>query len=224
MAHDVHDPISPKQFHAAEGVEDWRIVGDGACASFRTGLFAVGARLVQAIAQLPGLTSHRPDIDLRHNTVTVRLITFVPGFFGMSQRDVEMAQQISAAAKKLGIAADPSAVQNIQVSIDSRVGADVLPFWRAVLGYESRGDEPGDLVDPRERGPLVYSQRLDVSHARHNQIHLDIWVAHDRADERIAAALAAGGKLVTNENAPSWTTLEDAQGNRVCVCTWRRRE
>ncbi len=31
------DYISPKQFHDSEGVEDWRVLGDGACAYFRTG-------------------------------------------------------------------------------------------------------------------------------------------------------------------------------------------
>lgn len=220
----VIEPIDPRQFHAAEGVEDWRVVGDGACAYFRTGSFTAGARLVNAIGELAGLEDRQPDVDVRYGGVTVRLITFKPGYFGLSRRDIELARQISAAARKLGIAADPTALQNIQVSIDSRVGAEVLPFWRAVLGYEGRGDEPGDLIDPRARGPLIYSQRIGASHPRHSQIHLDIWVAHDQAEARIAAAIAAGGRLVTDEHAPSWTTLEDSQGNRVCVCTWMRRE
>jgi 4a-hydroxytetrahydrobiopterin dehydratase len=220
----VRDPITPQQFHAAAGVADWRVVGDGACACFRTGSFTAGARLVQAISELPALEDHHPDVDLRYGSVTVRLITFKPGFFGLSRRDVELACAISAEAQRLGIPSDPSALQNIQISIDSPVGAEVLPFWRAVLGYESRGDEPGDLIDPRARGPLVYSQRISASHPRHSQIHLDIWVAHDRAEARIAAAIAAGGRLVNEEHAPSWTSLEDTQGNRVCVCTWKRRE
>ena len=29
------DRLSPTQFHEAEGVEDWRVLGDGACAYFR---------------------------------------------------------------------------------------------------------------------------------------------------------------------------------------------
>jgi 4a-hydroxytetrahydrobiopterin dehydratase len=58
--------ISPKQFHEAGGVEDWRVLGEGACAYFRTGSFAAGARLVQAIGELDGLDAHHPDIDLRH--------------------------------------------------------------------------------------------------------------------------------------------------------------
>lgn len=59
------DYISAKQFDDSEGVEDWRVIGDGACAYFRTGSFAEGARLVQAISELPGVDDHSPDVDVR---------------------------------------------------------------------------------------------------------------------------------------------------------------
>jgi 4a-hydroxytetrahydrobiopterin dehydratase len=220
-------PIELRQFHQADGVEDWRIVGDGACAHFRTGSFAAGARFVQALAELEGLDEHHPDVDVRYAGVTVRLITLVPGYFGLSARDLELARQISAVARRLGIPADPSVVQNVQVSIDGMVGDAVMPFWRAVLGYQDRGDDPGELIDPRGRGPLVYFQRIsnppDAPHPRRNRIHLDLWVAHDQAEARVAAAVAAGGRVV-NEQAPTWTTLEDPEGNRVCVCTGLTRD
>ena len=90
------DQISPKQFHESEGVADWRVIGDGACAFFRTGSFAESARLVQAISELPGVEDHPPDVDVRHDGVTVHLITYSDDYFGMSQRDVELARQISA--------------------------------------------------------------------------------------------------------------------------------
>jgi 4a-hydroxytetrahydrobiopterin dehydratase len=31
---------------------------------------------VQEISQLPGVEEHKPDVDLRHDGVTVRLITY----------------------------------------------------------------------------------------------------------------------------------------------------
>jgi len=220
----VSEPIEPRQFHEAEGVDDWRVVGEGACAYFRTGSFAAGGRLVQAIGELAGLEEYHPDVDVRFGGVTIRLITIVPGYYGLSRRDLELARQISAVARELGVPADPSGLQNIQVSIDARVGAEVLPFWRAVLGYQDRGDDPGELIDPRARGPLVYFQSLAAPQPHRNRIHIDLWVAHDQAEARIAAAIAAGRRVVTDENAPSWSTLEDAEGNRVCVCTWRRRD
>jgi pterin-4a-carbinolamine dehydratase len=68
-------PITPRRFHEAAGVEDWRVLGEGACAYFRTGSFGAGARLAQAIGELDGLDAHHPDIDVRQKGVTVRLIT-----------------------------------------------------------------------------------------------------------------------------------------------------
>jgi 4a-hydroxytetrahydrobiopterin dehydratase len=118
------------------------VLGEGACTYFRTGSFAVGARLVHAIGELAGLDDHRPDIDLRYAGVTVRLITITPDYYGLSERDLELARQISAVVRELGAPADPSAVQTVQVTINALVHPEVLPFWRAVLGYRDRGDSP----------------------------------------------------------------------------------
>jgi pterin-4a-carbinolamine dehydratase len=124
--------ITPRQFHAADGVEDWRVVGEGACANFRTGSFAAGARLVQAIGQLTGLEDHHPDVDLRYAGVSVRLITVTHETYGMSERDVELARQISAVARQLGVPADPSVVQTVQVTFDALVHTDVKRRTRRV--------------------------------------------------------------------------------------------
>ena len=64
---------------------------------------------------------------------------------------------------------------------------------------------------------------MDAPRPQRNRIHLDVWVPHDQAEERIAAAIAAGGHLVTDEFAPSWWVLADAEGNEACICTWRGR-
>jgi 4a-hydroxytetrahydrobiopterin dehydratase len=120
--------ITPRQFHEADGVEDWRVLGEGACTYFRAGSFAAGARLVhRAISELASLADHHPDVDVRYAGVTVRLITIGHGYCGLSQRDVELARQISAVARELGVTADPTAVQTVQVSIDAFVGPEVVP-------------------------------------------------------------------------------------------------
>lgn len=215
------EPITPRQFHEADGLDDWRVVGEGACAYFRTGSFAAGVRLIDAINQAVAPDGPDPDIDLRRAGVTVRLITVGHGFYGLMARDVEVAQQISAIARDLGLPADPSAVQNLQVAIDALVVPEVLPFWRAVLGYRDRGDSPEDLADPAGRGPLVFFQHMDAPRPQRNRIHIDVWVPHDQAEARTAAAIAAGGHLVTDRYAPSWWVLADAEGNEACVCTWQ---
>jgi 4a-hydroxytetrahydrobiopterin dehydratase len=38
------------------------------------------------------------------------------------------------------------------------------------------------------------------------------------AEQRIAAALSAGGKVVDDSNAPSLTVIADQDGNRGVVC------
>src|SRR5579859_3468279 len=128
--------ISAKQFRDAAGVEDWRTIfgGGWACAYFRTGSFAVGVALVRVIGELAEAANHHPDVDLRPEGVSVKL--FTSDFGGLSERDVALARQISAAAAELGVPADPSGVQHVQVAIDAMVGADVRPFWAAVLGYQ----------------------------------------------------------------------------------------
>ena len=217
-------PMSPRRFHESEGVEDWRLVAEGACAYFRTGSFAAGARLVDAISALPGLDDHHPDVDVRHDGVTVRLISITHDDFGLSERDLELAQQISAIARELGVPADPSAVQTVLVTIDAHVLAAVMPFWRAVLGYADRADSPEDLIDPRFRGPSLWFQRMGTPRQQRNRIHIDVWVPHDQAEARVAAAITAGGRLVSDRFAPSWWVLADAEGNEACISTWLNRD
>ncbi|HEV8670191.1 MAG TPA: VOC family protein [Candidatus Limnocylindria bacterium] len=220
------DNISPRQFHEAEGVEDWRVLGDGACAYFRTGSFAAGARLVQAISELPGVDENQPDVDLRHDGVTVRLITITDDYAGMTRRHIEVARQISAAARELAFSADPSAVQSVLVIPGATARAEVMPFWRAVLGYEPRRDSPDqDLVDPRSRGPSFWFEQMGEPRPDGGgAIHVAIWVPYEHAEARIAAALAAGGRMVRDEFAPSWWTLADAAGNEADIATTMGRE
>lgn len=94
-----------------------------------------------------------PDVDLPDG-VTVRLMSH--DVMGISGRDVALARQISAAASDLGVPADSTAMQTVQVAVDALVGPDVMPFWCAVLGYEQVGDE--DLLDPHRRGPSLWFQ------------------------------------------------------------------
>lgn len=64
---------------------------------------------------------------------------------------------------------------------------------------------------------------MDPPRTNRNRIHFDITVPHDVAQARVAAALAAGGRLVSDHRAPAWWVLADVEGNEVCVCTWQNR-
>jgi hypothetical protein len=37
------------------------------------------------------------------------------------------------------------------------------------------------------------------------------------------AAVAAGGTLVSDDEAPAFWVLADPEGNRMCLCTWQER-
>jgi 4a-hydroxytetrahydrobiopterin dehydratase len=215
------DGISPREFHEAEGAQDWRVLAEGACAFFRTRSFAESARFLEAIAGVEGLADHSPDVDVRHDGVTVRLITIADDWYGPSQRDLDLARRISAVARELGHAADPSALQSLLIIPGAPNTADVMPFWRAILGYEPRGDSPDeDLVDPHMRGPSFWFEPMDEPRPDGGgAIHIGIWVPPERAEARVAAALAAGGRLVRDTFAPSWWTLADAAGNEADVAT-----
>ena len=157
--------------------------------------------------------------------MTLRLITIADDWYGMSQRDVELARQISQVAREQGIEADPSVVQSVLVIPGSPVTAEVMPFWQAVLGYERRPDSPEeDLVDPRSRGPAFWFEQMDEPRQGGGAIHVAIWVPYEQAEAHIAAALAAGGHLVRDEFAPAWWTLADAAGNEADVATTRSRD
>lgn len=218
----MSDHITPSQFLQSEGAEDWRIVGsDGACAYFPTRSLAESAKLLAAIAALEGVDDHPVAIDVRRDGVTVSLITKDPGYMGMSRRDVELATQVTGAARTLGLKADPTKVQSYLVVPGAPDIKKIMPFWQAALGYEPRHDSPEeDLVDPRGRGPGLWFEKMDEPRADGGgAIHVAVWVPREQADARVKAALAAGGRMVRDEYAPSWWTLADAAGNEVDIAT-----
>lgn len=231
------EPITPSQFLQAEGTEDWRLTSEGATAFFRTRSFAESARFVQAISELPGVEDHRPGLDVRQDGVTVRMVTYTDDYFGPGQQDVELARQVSAAARKLGLSADPAAIQSLLIIPGATDIARIMPFWRAVLGYEPRRDSPAeDLVDPHDRGPAFWFEQMNEprggaggsggagrSGDGGGAIHVAVWVPFEQAEARIAAALAAGGRMVRDEFAPSWWTLADAAGNEADIATVKGR-
>lgn len=220
------EPITARAFHAAEGTGDWRVVGDGAAAFFATPSFAESVRFVQSIGALTGIEDHRPDVDVRRNGVTVRLITVTDDYYGMSQRDLELARAISGVARERGLSADPSAVQSVLLVPGAPDIAAITPFWRAALGYEPRGDSPDeDLVDPHDRGPAFWFERMDEPRPDGGgAIHVAVWVPIKEGEARVAAALAAGGHLVRDTFAPAWWTLADAAGNEIDIATVEHRD
>ena len=99
--------------------------------------------------------------------------------------------------------------------------AEVQPFWAAILGY---ADGDGEVVDKAGRLPSVWFQKTDSDAPDRQRWHLDISVPHDVAQDRIQAAVDAGGRLVDDRRAPAFWVLEDPDGNKACICTWQSRD
>jgi 4a-hydroxytetrahydrobiopterin dehydratase len=140
---------------------------------------------------------------------------------------MDLARTISSLAATAGLRAAPVG-SRLEVAIDALDIDAVRPFWKAVLGYAewsppTSGGQIEVLVDPRRIGPTFWFQQMDQPRPQRNRIHVDVTVPHDEADARIAAAIAAGGHLVSDTRARAFWILADPEGNEACVCTWQDR-
>ena len=121
-------------------------------------------------------------------------------------------------------------MQLIELAVDAIDIPAVRPFWKAVLGYEDEEGAPrrprrAPVVDPHRLGPAVWFQQM--AEPQRSSATGSTWTSasprRGRAD-RIAAALAAGGVLVSEAAAPAYWILADVEGNEVCITTWQGRD
>jgi 4a-hydroxytetrahydrobiopterin dehydratase len=202
-------------FLAAEGVDDWVVLHGGATTVFRVGSLGDAARLAEAVAEAPGFEGSGAVLTIADSTLTVRLSR---DLYELEPRHVELARAVSAVARAHGAVADRAAVQEVQLAIAAKLDAIDVGFWRAVLGYAPMADD--NAVDPLGHGSTVWMQELDAAKPLRHAMHVDVSVAREHVGARLEAALAAGGRIVDDSNAPSWWTLADRAGNRVCICAW----
>ncbi|MEO6317870.1 MAG: VOC family protein [Acidimicrobiales bacterium] len=213
------DKLTRDQISEQGGLGDWRVLLHTLQAAFRTGSMAKGIELAARIGAAADEADHHPDLTITYPRVHVLLTTHDAD--GLTTRDTDLARSISAIAKELAVAAEPTTVTQIEIAIDALDIAVVKPFWEAVLGYEPHQDD--DSVDPHGRAPGFWFQQMDAPRPQRNRIHIDVTVPDDVAEARIAAALAAGGTLVSDDEAPSFWILADPEGNEACICTWQGR-
>ena len=207
----------------------WRLVLGELRTEVLTGSLPLAADVAARAATVPGAQGHL-RLDVRADRVMLALQTAEAAW--VTEADVELAREISAAVDQsrmetVGGDGRGRSVQVVEIGIDALDAGAIRSFWRAVLGYV---DEPGrtgpwdGLIDPLGQGPAVWFQQMDAPRPQRNRIHFDVSVPHDEAEPRIQAALAAGGRLLSDAEAPAFWVLADAEGNEACVTTWQGRD
>jgi len=202
-------------FLAADGLGDWAVLHGGATAVFRVGSLGEAAHLATAIAAAPGMADAGALLTLADARVTVRLTR---DLWALEPRHVDLARAVSATARAHGAVPDRAAIQEVQVAIAAKPEGISVGFWRSVLGYSPMAED--NAVDPLGHGSTVWMQELSEAKPLRHAMHLDVSVPREHVQARLAAALAAGGRIVDESQAPSHWTLSDAAGNRVCICAW----
>jgi 4a-hydroxytetrahydrobiopterin dehydratase len=222
---DATDPqkrLSESEIEAAE-LADWRVLFLKLHARFRTGDFETGLKLVKKIGKAADKADHHPEVDLSYPLVDVRLSSHDVG--GVTSRDIELARQISELAADLGAEAAPGELAVVELALDTPAYDDVKPFWAALLGYVDNRESEEELNDPDGTRPTLWFQLAEKATGEVQQrFHLDVRVPPEVAEDRVRAALDAGGTLVDDERAPTVWILADAHGNKACVTTWLGRD
>lgn len=77
------------------------------------------------------------------------------------------------------------------------------------------------MRDATGRTPILWFQEADPHPTAPQRFHIDIQVPYDVAEQRIAAAVAAGAVVVDDSRAPGTTVLADPEGNKACVGTFQ---
>ncbi|MEQ1874051.1 MAG: VOC family protein [Ilumatobacteraceae bacterium] len=135
---------------------DWRLIDGIATAWFDARSLSEGAALARCIVELSG----EIVVDVRATGTRVRLDSN------------EHAEEVSAAARDLGLAANPAVLQQLSVVIESANPTGVMRFWQRVFDYAP--GEDGGLTDPLHRDPALRIRQSTEPRPLRNRVHLDV--------------------------------------------------
>jgi hypothetical protein len=208
--------ISAAAFHRVPGVADWRVTSTGPQAVFAASSLAAAAALVPAVVTAGERHGILPDVDVRPEAVVVRVPYRDPD--GIPAAAGDFAAEVSLVAAELGLVPDPSRAQSINIYVAQHSQVDVRPFFQAALGYEAFGET--DSIDPLRTGPQLAFNPISGDTPARGRTHFDVFVPADQAQARVDAALAAGGRLVDDSQAPAWWTLASPDNHGVDIASW----
>jgi hypothetical protein len=197
-----------------------------AVACYPTTSAAQVSRFVTAVAALADDVGVPLSVDVRPDGVTVDSgkDQWEDDGYGSRDRFTDLAGRIQAAAHELGLAADPGRARFTQLGIDAVGIPAVRAFWASVLGYRY-DPRPGltDIFDPRRLNPEIIFQQMDAAdedrRRQRNRIRVELCIPLDRMQDRLDAALAAGGQVVDERTGRC--RLADPEGNELDIVSQR---
>ena len=227
------DMLSGAQI-AAANLTDWRKLGQGLHARFVIGDLGTGVRFLTTISESSTSAADHLEVRMSGGCVDLKLISHDATYRDdggtehtvewVTLEDVDLARRISAIAAEQAIAADPRSITAIELALDTNAAA-LAPVWSALLtgGQEAqgRGTIGDDIRDATSRVPILWFQETDPHPTPRQRFHIDVQVPYDVAEQRIAAAVAAGATIVDDSRAPGTTILADPDGNRACIGTFQ---
>lgn len=216
---------------AEANLTDWRKLAQGLHARYLVDDFGTGARFVTAVGEASDALGHHPRVSIGNGCVDLKLITddaiyrddegteHVVGW--VTQQDVDLARRITEIAADHRVDADPASVSDIELGLDTARSATIAPVWAALLTgsaeAQGRGSPSDEIRDATGRVPNLWFGDAVEHETPRQRFHIEVYVAPEVAQQRIAAALAAGG-TVDDSNAPSLTVIADQDGNKGIVC------
>jgi 4a-hydroxytetrahydrobiopterin dehydratase len=200
------------------GLTDWRKLAQALHARYLIADYNVAAIFVAAVAHLAEAEGHHPDLKMTYGVIDVSLCTHEDGLW-VTQRDIDMAGQISQIARETGLEPEPTMVTQLEIALDTAHEHGVAAFWSVLLTGSPDNKIYDSVFDPTGRVPGLWFQATDDHETPRQRWHFDLWLAAEIAERRIAAAVAAGGSVVDDSGAPAFTVVADPDGNRVCICT-----
>lgn len=204
-----NDALTASEFQSTSDTQDWRVIGADALAWFPTASHAEGAALARRVLKDAGSRAEI-DLDIRAKGVRARIVR--PGS-RFTSAGVETARAVSAAAADLGLTADPSGLQLVQIGIDTQDTASLMRFWEEVLGHERRGEVV--LRDPHRRLPSLWFQELDEPRPLRNRLHLDVVTPAPGAAYTLAAIPELDGQIPQQND--FYATIADTDGNEADI-------
>jgi 4a-hydroxytetrahydrobiopterin dehydratase len=217
---------------AEANLTDWRKLAQGLHARYVVDSFGTGARFLSAVGEAGDALGHHPRVSIGPGYVDLKLVSDDAIYRDdkgtehviewVTQQDVDLARRITEIAAAHAIVADPASVSDIELGLDTARSATIAPVWAALLTGspedQGRGTPSDEIRDVTGRVPNLWFGDGDEHDTARQRFHIEVYVAPEVAEQRVAAVLAAGGTVVDDSNAPSLIVIADQDGNEGILC------